>query len=128
MPRLQEAAESLGCSITRSGVPKDLDISTKTSDIGSPLWWVAQRFRAGSSDNSSTSGRQKKRLIEDDYSSNQLYRVLASLTNSSMMKFQKATKIESDTNDDRNQVKSIRTRVRQLEICDKKTDCKIQKQ
>ena len=66
-------------------------------------------------------------MIKNDYDNNQLYRVFVNLTNSSMMKFQKTTKIENDANDDKNQIKSIKIKIRQLETCNKETNCKIQK-
>ena len=120
MSRLQKTAKSLECSIIRSDVSKNLNIFTKTSDIDNSFWWIAQRFRVDSSDNFNINDKQKRKLIENDYDSNQLYRVFANFTNSSMMKFQKTTKIESDTNDDKNQMKSIKIKIRQFETCDSK--------
>ena len=127
MFELQKTSKNVECSIVKRSVSKDLNIITKTSDVDNSLWWVIKKFRIDFNNDFDICCWQKKWLIECDYSNNQLYRVLVDFTNSTMMKFKKATKIKNDTNNDKSQMKSIKIRIRQLETCDKKANCKIQK-
>ena len=118
MFELQKVAKNVECLISRNSVSKNLNILTKTNDIDNSLWWVTQRLKVDSINDFDINDRQWRWLIECNYSNNQLFRVLVDLTNSSMMRLQKATKIKDDTNNDKNQVKSIKVRVRQFETCD----------